>query len=122
MNLIRSHVVLIVEDEEIIRTIAADAFQLAGFTVLEAEHSASAILIAFKNPNIDLLFTDVNMPGDMDGIRLAEHLFDARPLLKIIITSARPLARQVGHLNAHFLPKPYEVRALSHIGDNLLAA
>lgn len=116
------HIVLVVEDETLVRLDAADAFQDGGFAVLEAEHAAGAILIALDNPRIDLLFTDVNMPGVMNGISLAEHLFALRPNMKIIITSALPLLREVDHLNARFLPKPYEVTGLCGLGEELLAA
>ncbi len=115
-------VVLIVEDEVLIRLNAIDAFEDGGFTVIEAEHSAAALLVALDNPRIDLLFTDVNMPGAMDGIGLAEHLLALRPLLRIIVTSALPLVRGVAHLNARFVPKPYEVLGLCGIGEELLAA
>jgi CheY-like chemotaxis protein len=115
-------IVLIVEDEFLIRMNAVDAFENGGFTVIEAEHAAEAIVIALDYPNIDLLFTDVNMPGDMNGISLAEHLFTLRPGLKIIVTSALPLLRQVDHLRARFLPKPYAVLGLCALGEELLAA
>jgi CheY-like chemotaxis protein len=115
-------VVLIVEDEVLIRLAAIDTFNDFGFAVLDAEHSAAAILISAETPHIDLLFTDVNMPGEINGISLAEHLFALRPLLKIIVTSALPLLRQVDHLNARFLPKPYETDALSSMSGDLMAA
>jgi len=114
-------IVLIVEDEVLIRMSEVDAFSDFGFAVIEAQHSAAAIVVALDNPRIDLLFTDVNMPGEMDGISLAEHLFALRPLLKIIVTSAIPLVREIGHLNGHFLPKPYDVAGLSQISEGLLA-
>jgi CheY-like chemotaxis protein len=117
-----SRVVLIVEDEMFVRMSAVDAFEDGGFTVIEAEHSAAAILVALDNPQIDLLFTDVDMPGEMNGISLAEHLFALRPLMAIIVTSALPLARRIDHLNARFLPKPYAVMELCGIGEELLAA
>lgn len=114
-------VVLVVEDEVLIRIGAVDAFQDGGFIVIEAEHSAAALLTALEYPHIDLLFTDVNMPGDLDGIGLAEHLFTLRPCMKII-TSALPLLRNVDHMKASFLPKPYDVLGLCSLGEGLLAA
>ena len=114
--------VLVVEDEALIRLNAVASFNDGGFVVIEAEHSAAAILIALDHPEIDLLFTDVNMPGAMNGVSLAEHLFALRPKMKIIVTSAQPLLRSVGDLKAHFLPKPYEMLSLCRIGSELLAA
>ncbi len=115
-------VVLVVEDEPLIRWNARDAFADGGFAVLEAEHSAAAILVALGHPRIDLLFTDVNMPGDMNGIDLAEHLFALRPELKIVVTSALPLLRDVSHVGARFLTKPYRVLSLCDMANELLAA
>ncbi len=115
-------VVLVVEDETLIRWNARDALADAGFVALEAEDSAAAILIALRNPRIDLLFTDVNMPGAMNGIELAEHLFALRPELKIVVTSALPLVRDVSHLGAGFLPKPYRVLGLCEMAEAMLAA
>jgi CheY-like chemotaxis protein len=122
MGKANQNIVLVVEDEVLIRLGAVDAFDEGGFIVIEAEHSAAAIQIALKYPQIDLLFTDVNMPGDMNGIGLAEHLFALRPRLKIIVTSALPLLRNVDHLKASFLPKPYEVSGLCNLSAELLAA
>lgn len=122
MNNLPPNVVLVVEDEMLIRQNALDAFADGGFVVLEAEDSAAAILIALLHPQIDLLFTDVNMPGEMNGIGLAEHLFALRPALKIVVTSALPLLRDVSHLNARFLPKPYRVLELCDMAEATLAA
>jgi CheY-like chemotaxis protein len=115
-------VVLVVEDELLIRMCAVDALIECGFVVVQAEHSAAAILTASGHPRIDLLFTDVNMPGEMNGIDLAEHLHAAHPALKIIVTSALPLARTVDHLGAQFLAKPYEMMDLCDAADKALAA
>jgi CheY-like chemotaxis protein len=122
MSDIPHRTVLVVEDDAFIRMNAVYAFSDAGFAVLEAEHSADAILTALDNPQIDLLFTDVNMPGDMNGVGLAEYLFALRPLMKIIVTSALPLPRRADHLNAKFLPKPYDLLGLGAVGDRVLAA
>ena len=59
-----------------------------------------------------MLVTDVNMPGDMNGIDLAEHLKAAAPGLHIIITSALPMLRPVDHLPATFVSKPYDPEEL----------
>jgi CheY-like chemotaxis protein len=122
MDHIARLVVLIVEDEDLIRLCAADAFDPEVYEIFEAEHSAAAIIMALDLPRIDLLFTDVNMPGAMNGIELAEHLFALRPALKIIVTSALPLLRNLDHLQAHFLPKPYDLGVLEPTAHGLLAA
>jgi CheY-like chemotaxis protein len=69
-----------------------------------------------------VLFTDVNMPGEMNGIDLAEHLKAAAPDLHIIITSALPILRPVDHLPATFVTKPYDPETISRAALTLLAA
>src|ERR1700759_5576485 len=104
-------VVLIVEDEALIRMLAVDAFLEAGFDVIEAEHAAAALLAHGAAPQVHILFTDVNMPGNLNGIDLAEQLKAAFPAL--IITSALPILRPVDHLPATFVSKPYEPSRVS---------
>ncbi len=118
----KHRVVLVVEDELLIRLCAIDVLVEEGFEVVEAEDAAAALRAANDYGHVDLLFTDVNMPGDMNGISLAEHLFALRPNLKVIITSALPLLRPVDHLQAHFLSKPYPVQGLRDAANGLVAA
>ena len=81
--------VLVVEDEMLIRIVAADSLQENGFNVLEAANAAEALRILDEHDEVDVLFTDVNMPGTMDGIALADLMHDRRPELGLIITSGR---------------------------------
>ncbi len=115
-------VVLVVEDESLIRWNARDALCDGGFIVLEAEDSAAAIQVALRHARIDLLFTDVNMPGDMNGIGLAAHLSALRPELKVVLTSALPLPASAGEGCASFLPKPYRMLALCEMAEAMLAS
>ena len=115
-------VVLIVEDEPLIRMLAVDAFQEAGFLVLEADCAAEALLVSGGEPCIRLLFTDVNMPGEMNGIDLAEHLKRLIPKLHLMITSALPVSRPVGHLSALFVAKPYRIKDVCRTAQDLMAA
>ena len=106
------HVALVVDDEPLIRMLASEAFADAGFRVLEAGHAAEALLVFAAQSRIHVLFTDVNMPGEMDGIGLAEHLNRVAPEVHIVITSALPIQRPIGHLSATFVSKPYDVEAV----------
>lgn len=115
-------VVLVVEDEYLIRMLAVEAFLDDGFIVLEAEHAAGALLIYNGDVRVHLLFTDVNMPGEMNGIDLAEHLKRLAPDLQIIVTSALPVLRSVEHLTATFMPKPYVMSEVCGAARGLLAA
>ena len=119
---IQKPVVLVVEDEYLIRMLAVEAFLDDGFIVLEAEHAASALLIYGGDVCIQLLFTDVNMPGEMNGIDLAERLKRLAPDLQVIITSALPILRSVDHLPAMFMPKPYIMSDVCGTARGLLAA
>jgi two-component system, response regulator PdtaR len=101
-------VVLIVEDEFLIRMDAVDMIRSAGFDVVEAENADEAILILEDRTDITVVFTDVQMPGSMDGLKLAAAIRGRWPPIKIVATS--------GHLKiseddlppgSRFLPKPY---------------
>lgn len=115
-------VVLIVEDEILIRMVAADAFIEAGFFVFEAEHADHALRVLADLTEVHVLFTDVNMPGTMDGIALAERLKASSPGLHVIVTSAMPIPRPIDHLPATFVPKPYRAEAVCRAARELLAA
>ena len=65
-------VVLIVEDEALVRMIAVDMIEEAGFEILEAANADEAILLLEARRDITVLFTDIEMPGSMDGLRLAQ--------------------------------------------------
>ncbi len=115
-------IVLIVEDECLIRMLAVEAFLDEGFVVLEAEHAESAISVYACAGPVHVLFTDVNMPGELNGIDLAEHLKSLAPALHVIIASALPILRSVGHIPATFVSKPYDLRHLCSTARTLLAA
>ena len=104
--------ILIVEDESIVRLSAVDALTDAGFDVIQAEDAREALAALEGGLKPVLLFTDVNMPGDTNGIELAERAFAKDPTLRIIITSGLPLLRGIGHLPARFLAKPYALTDL----------
>ena len=100
--------VLVVEDEVFVRMSIAFDLQDAGFTVLEASDADEAIDLLLKNPQIRVLFTDVDMPGSMDGLKLAIAVRDRWPPIKIIITSGhRWLTTKTLPVTGEFLIKPY---------------
>jgi CheY-like chemotaxis protein len=102
--------------------LAVEVFIERGYRVVEAEHAAAAVLFLDRGLRPRLLFTDVHMPGTMGGIAFAEHALSRHQQLRIIITSARPLMRPIGHLDAVFLPKPYELSQLHAAVDKAMAA
>lgn len=99
--------VLVVEDEIFIRMDVVDTLLGAGFEVLEANDADEAIQLLEVDLTIRLIFTDIDMPGSMNGLKLAAAVRDRWPPVKIIATSGR-FKIQAGDLpaGALFLPKP----------------
>jgi CheY-like chemotaxis protein len=101
-------VVLIVEDEFLIRMNAVDMVKSAGFEVVEAESADEAIIILEDRPDITVVFTDVQMPGSMDGLKLAAAIRGRWPPIKIVATSGlRDIGEDDLPAGSRFLPKPY---------------
>ena len=72
-------VILLVEDEVLVRMVAADVLSDAGFTVLESASAEEALMLLETRPDVQVLFTDVNMPGALDGLGLAQAVHDRSP-------------------------------------------
>ena len=105
-------VVLVVEDEAILRLQAADALEEAGFRVVEAP-DADAALEVLRNNCVEVLFTDIQMPGRMDGLELARYVHERWPDVRLVITSGRirPTQQDLPDASA-FIGKPYEASSL----------
>jgi CheY-like chemotaxis protein len=101
-------VILIVEDEFLLRLDSAETIEHAGFEVIQAANADEAIAILNARPDIHVVFTDIQMPGSMDGLRLARFVRNRWPPIKIVATSGQVVA-SAGDLPAGsvFLPKPY---------------
>ena len=100
-------VVLIVEDEFLIRMQAVDMVSAAGFDVVEAASADEAILILERRFDISVVFTDINMPGSMDGLKLAAAVRDRWPPIKIVATSGLRTGKDELPPGSRFLTKPY---------------
>jgi DNA-binding response OmpR family regulator len=100
--------VLVVEDEALIRFAIADDLRDAGFEVFEADGADEAIEILGRERDIRLLFTDIDMPGSMDGLRLSAVVRDRWPPVRIILTSGKavPPAALLPE-GCQFMTKPY---------------
>jgi CheY-like chemotaxis protein len=83
----RPAVILVVEDEPLIRFHVVDMIESAGFEVIEAPNADAAMRILAEREDIRVLVTDINMPGSMDGVRLARAARDRWPPLEIIVMS-----------------------------------
>lgn len=115
--------VLVVEDEVLIRWALVEGLRDAGFVVLEAEHADAAIEILESRPDVSLVFTDIEMPGSMDGLRLAAYVATRWPPIRIVVTSGRmsPTAESL-QKDWSFLPKPYGGEEAAAVVRNLLGA
>jgi CheY-like chemotaxis protein len=106
--------VLVVEDEGLVRLDAAESLREAGFAVLEATVAAEAMEIVLSGETIDVLFTDINMPGEMDGLELARRVHDCRPAVRLVLTSGaiKPKPDEIPASGA-FISKPYSPEAVT---------
>jgi CheY-like chemotaxis protein len=115
--------ILVVEDEALILLNAVQIVQEAGFEALSATTADEALSILEARPDVRLVFTDIQMPGSMDGLRLAHAVRKRWLPIELIVTSAR------GHIGADDLPergryfaKPYDVQALSQVFQEMAGA
>src|SRR5450755_289159 len=101
--------VLVVEDEILLRMRAVDIVEDAGFTPIEAVNADEAVAILESRSDIVLLFTDIQMPGSMDGLGLARSVRDRWPPIKIILVSGQvtPTAIEIP-ADSRFFGKPLE--------------
>ncbi len=107
------NVVLVVEDHPIIRTAALDFLAAAGFEVIEASCADDAIRVLEMRSEIHLVFTDVEMPGSIDGLKLSHYIKGRWPQVKLIVVSGHTTVGQ-SHLpvGARFFGKPYNENAI----------
>lgn len=125
MTIARAHrpAILIVEDDPIIRWSGAETLMDARFEVLEAGNAAEALTLLENHGGVSVLFTDIDMPGKMDGLDLARIAAHRWPWIHIIVASGRREA-QARHMpdNGRFIPKPYMPEQIIRDIDALLAA
>ena len=102
--------VLIVDDEPLLRLVNADVLTDAGFEVLEAACADEALALLEKHSGVRVVFTDVEMPGGIDGFALADRIERRWPDIGVLVTSGRRFP--VASFNAvaqRFVPKPYSI-------------
>ncbi len=106
-------VVLVVEDEPILRMMAVEIVEEAGMEAIEAADADAAVEILEARADVRILFSDIRMPGSMDGLKLANIVGIRWPAVRIILTSGHCSLADIdlapGNL---FFPKPYNYRAL----------
>ncbi len=116
-------VVLVVEDNMIVRMGAVDLVLAAGYEALEACDADEAIRILEARSDVDLVFTDVQMPGTMDGIKLSHYIRNRWPPVKLIVASGAAILEESSlPSGSRFFPKPYDENAITDAMARLLAS
>jgi signal transduction histidine kinase/CheY-like chemotaxis protein len=118
-------VVLLVEDDTLVRGLAVRLLRRLGYTVMDAKDGQAALALVKPGTRIDLLLTDVMLPGEFTGPRLAEELKRLRPDVHVLFASG--YSQEIIDLGAHgadvrFLPKPYDRRKLAQAVRDALGA
>jgi CheY-like chemotaxis protein len=100
--------VLVVEDEALLLFSISDDLRESGFRVLEAGNADIAVSLLETHPEISILFTDIDMPGSMDGLKLSAAVRARWPPIRILVTSGKQRIKE-GDLpsGGRFMPKPY---------------
>ena len=107
-------VVLVVEDEFMIRECAVEMINAAGFEAIEAASADEAIQILECRSDVRIVFTDVHMPGSIDGLRLAHAVRDRWPPIKLIVTSGQmTMPESALPLGGRFFSKPYDLSEIT---------
>ena len=101
-------IVLVVEDEMLLRMRAVDMVEDAGYTPVEAVDADQAVAILESRADIALLFTDIQMPGSMDGLGLAHSVHERWPPIKIIMVSGQLKLANIDIPGSRFFGKPLE--------------
>lgn len=114
MTKISGGVVLVVEDEALLLFSIADELRDLGFNVLEARNADEALARLETHDNIAVVFTDIDMPGSMDGLQLTALVDQRWPAMKVVVTSGKKLPdRSAMPARVQFLSKPYAIEQVA---------
>jgi two-component system, response regulator PdtaR len=113
--------ILVVEDQEILRLYAADLLEEHGFRVVEAQNAAAALKVLETRNDVRLLFTDIQMPGALDGMDLAREVHQRWPRVLLVITSGqkKPTEAEIPD-HGRFVAKPYRAAELLGQVDDMI--
>jgi CheY-like chemotaxis protein len=114
--------ILVVEDDVFLRVNLALLLEDKGYSTLEASSADEAIAILEARNDIRIVFTDVQMPGSMDGLKLSHAVSKKWPPIKIIVTSGRAFPLIDLPEGAIFLPKPYDSASVRREVELLLGS
>ena len=115
----REQVILVVEDDAVVRLAFCEYLIQQGYTVFQAATGAGAVEMIADHPEVELVFTDLAMPGTMDGLDLVEWLLKHRPGLPVIVTSGvwgrvRTMEEYSSHHALSYFVKPYKYDAVAN--------
>lgn len=116
----RKPVILLVEDNVLVRFTTADLLREEGFDVLEAVDSSEALALLTTGHPLDLVITDIRMPGTMDGVQLASVIKSVRPNLPVALLSSH--LENDRHEADVFIAKPYDPDKLVEVVERLIGA
>jgi CheY-like chemotaxis protein len=122
-SFIKAALVLVVEDNPLLLLHAMDVVTEAGLEPVTAANADEAIILLETRTDIRLVFTDIDMPGSMDGLRLAAAVRDRWPPIEIILTSGHAAPRLTDMpARSRFFPKPYDMNEVVRSLRELVAA
>ncbi len=114
----RRPVILVTEDDILVRATIAEYLRDAGLAVIEAANAAEAVAVFHSGTPVDLLFTDWQMPGEMDGMMLARWVGEHHPAIPVLLTSGYGNLAAMTVARNSFFPKPYSmIRVLARISE-----
>jgi CheY-like chemotaxis protein len=111
-----------VEDEPLLRLATVETLRKAGFAVIEVATAAEAMTVVQGRAPLDILMTDIRLPGPMDGLSLAVKLRAARPEIGIVVASGHGLDSSVPDVVDVFFRKPYDFERVARRMRELLSA
>lgn len=123
INNSRRRSIMVIEDEALVRMMAVDLFEQAGFEVLEAENGSDAARTIAERESIDGLFIDISMQGPMNGLELARIACEHHPeAIVVLVSSKTPPAAHELPGSARFIAKPYDSAAVLRVFELLRQA
>jgi CheY-like chemotaxis protein len=106
--------VLVVEDEALIRVATAMSLEDAGYAVIECENADAAIAVLERRSDVRAVFTDVDMPGSMDGLKLARYVKNRWPPIALLVSSGQVSVQEADlPEGGRFIPKPYRMEQVA---------
>ncbi len=109
----RKCTILVVEDELLVRFVSSDALSEAGYEVIEAKDADEALRLMEEAGTVHLVFTDIRMPGSMNGVELARMVHERWPHVRLLLTSGDTWPPK-DHIpdDGRFIAKPYRIETL----------